>query len=142
MSSTSTNSLAGAELFRDLSADEIARLDRVAHPRHYDAGTEILHEGAGGIGFFVVTAGQVAVSRTGSDGKSQEVRRIGPGGAFGEMALFSDRPRAATVTAVQPTDCMALHRFEFLDELRRSPDVALRLLDSLARRLDEASALA
>jgi CRP-like cAMP-binding protein len=66
------------------------------------------------------------------------LRTIGPGGVFGEMALFSDRPRSATVTAIEPTDCLALHRLEFLDELRRSPDVALRLLDTLAVRLAEA----
>ena len=94
-----------------------------------------------GIAFFIVTAGQAIVSRQGSDGQTQDIRRIGPGGVFGEMALFSDRPRSATVTAAEPTDCLALHRLEFLDELRRSPEVALRLLDSLAIRLDEASAL-
>ncbi len=133
--------LASAELFRDLAPAELERLERVAHRRHYDQGAVIVQEGQGGIAFFIVTSGQAIVSRQGSDGQQQEVRRIGPGGVFGEMALFSDRPRAATVTAAEPTDCLALHRLEFLDELRRSPEVALRLLDSLAIRLDEASAL-
>ena len=40
--------------------------------------------------------------------------------------------------AVTPTECLALHRLEFLDELRRSPEVALRLLDTLAARLSQA----
>jgi CRP-like cAMP-binding protein len=142
VSSTDTpTGLGKAELFRDLTAAEVQRLERVAHPRHYDAGAVILHEGQGGIAFFVVVSGKVTISRAGSDGQTQEVRTMGPGGSFGEMALFSDRPRSATVTAVEPTDCLALHRFEFLDELRRSPEVALRLMDSLAIRLDEASAL-
>jgi CRP-like cAMP-binding protein len=101
----------------------------------------IVTEGQGGIAFFIVTSGQVIISRQDSGGNAQEIRRVGPGGAFGEMALFSDRPRSATVTAAEPTDCLALHRLEFLDELRRSPDVALRLLDSLAIRLDAASTL-
>ncbi len=133
--------LASAELFRGLAPAELERLDRVAHRRHYDPGAVIVQEGQGGIAFFIVTSGQAIVSRQGSDGQPQEIRRIGPGGVFGEMALFSDRPRAGTVTAAEPTDCLALHRLEFLDELRRSPEVALRLLDSLAIRLDEASAL-
>ncbi|MBV8717241.1 MAG: cyclic nucleotide-binding domain-containing protein [Chloroflexi bacterium] len=141
---SSTNASAGfanAELFRDLTPQELAPLERVAHKRHYDAGATILREGQGGIAFFVITSGKVSVTRSGSDGQPREIRTIGPGGAFGEMALFSDRPRAATITAVEPTDCLALHRLEFLDELRRHPDVALRLLNSLAIRLDEASAL-
>jgi CRP-like cAMP-binding protein len=132
---------ASAELFKDLTPAELERLERVAHHRHYDPGAAIVQEGQGGIAFFIVTSGQAAVSRVGADGQVHEIRRIGPGGAFGEMALFSDRPRSATVTAVEPTECLALHRFEFLDELRRSPEVALRLMDSLAVRLDEASAL-
>ena len=142
MSSTDTPAgLGKAELFRDLSPAEVQRLERVAHARHYDAGATILQEGQGGIAFFVVVSGKVAISRAGSDGQAQEVRTLGPGGSFGEMALFTDRPRSATVTAVEPTECLALHRFEFLDELRRSPEVALRLMDSLAVRLDAASAL-
>jgi CRP-like cAMP-binding protein len=142
VSSTDTSGgFAKAELFRDLSASDLARLERVAHRRHFDPGAVIVQEGQGGIAFFVVTSGQVAVSRAGSDGTPRELRRIGPGGSFGEMALFSDRPRSATVSAVEPTDCLALHRFEFLDELRRSPEVALRLLDILALRLDQMSAL-
>jgi CRP-like cAMP-binding protein len=141
---SSTHASAGfgsAELFRDLSPAEIARLERVSHPRHYDAGAVIVHEGQGGIAFFVVTAGQAVITRIGNDGQPREIRKVGPGGSFGEMALFSDRPRAATVTALEPTDCLALHRLEFLDELRRSPEVALRLLDSLAIRLAEATEL-
>jgi CRP-like cAMP-binding protein len=141
VSSTNTSGLAAADLFRDLAPAEIERLEKVAHPRHYEAGAVIVEEGHGGIAFFVLTAGQAVISRTGADGKPHEIRHIGPGGAFGEMALFSDRPRSATVTAVEPTDCLALHRFEFLDELRRNPDVAPRLLDSLALRLYEATAL-
>jgi CRP-like cAMP-binding protein len=133
--------LARAELFRDLTPAQLERLDRVAHQRHYDTGEVIVQEGEGGIAFFVVTAGRVTISRAGTDGQQHDIRSVGPGGAFGEMALFSDRPRSATITAVEPTDCLALHRFEFLDELRRSPEVALRLLDSLAIRIDEASAL-
>ena len=133
--------LASAELFRDLTPAELERIERVAHRRHYDPGAVIVTEGQGGIAFFIVTSGQVIISRQDSGGNAQEIRRVGPGGAFGEMALFSDRPRSATVTAAEPTDCLALHRLEFLDELRRSPDVALRLLDSLAIRLDAASTL-
>jgi CRP-like cAMP-binding protein len=140
-STNASTGFANAQLFHGLTADELTTLERAAHPRHYDAGATILREGEGGIAFFVITSGKVVVSRSGSDGQQHEIRTIGPGGAFGEMALFSDRPRAATVTAVEATDCAALHRFEFLDVLRRNPEVALRMLDSLAIRLDEASAL-
>ncbi|MBV9172557.1 MAG: cyclic nucleotide-binding domain-containing protein [Chloroflexi bacterium] len=142
MSSTNAaTGFANAELFRGLTPAELTRLERAAHRRHYDPGAIILYEGQGGIAFFVITSGKVVVTRTDRDGKQQEIRTLGPGDTFGEMALFSDRPRAASVSAVEATDCLALHRLEFLDELRRSPEVALRLLDLLAIRLDKASAL-
>jgi CRP/FNR family transcriptional regulator, cyclic AMP receptor protein len=130
--------IAGAELFRGLSKAQLDRLERVAHHRRYDPGAVIVEEGQGGIAFFIVVSGQTQVTRLGNDGRQHELRKIGPGGVFGEMALFSDRPRTATVSAIEPTECLALHRLEFLDELRRSPEVALRLLDTLAIRLAEA----
>jgi CRP-like cAMP-binding protein len=132
-----TGGMANADLFKGLTAQQAERLDRLAHQRHYEPGAAIVQEGQGGIAFFVLTSGKALVTRTGQDGQVHELRTITPGGVFGEMALFTDRPRSATVTAVEPTDCLALHRLEFLDELRRNPDVALRLLDTLAVRLSE-----
>src|SRR5215831_8177602 len=63
---SSTNASVGfanAELFRSLSPAEIARLERAAHPRHYDSGAVIIKEGEGGIAFFVVTSGKVVITR-------------------------------------------------------------------------------
>src|SRR6478609_7328564 len=98
-SANTPTGIAGAELFRGLSPAELDRLERVAHRRHYDSSAVIVQEGQGGIAFFVVINGQAQVTRSGSDGQQHELRTIGPGGVFGEMALFSDRPRTATVTA-------------------------------------------
>src|SRR5450755_2226691 len=96
--------IAGAELFRGLSKAQLDRLERVAHRRHYDPGAVIVEEGQGGIAFFIVVSGQAQVTRLGNDGHQHELRKIGPGGVFGEMALFSDRLRTATVSAIEPTE--------------------------------------
>jgi CRP-like cAMP-binding protein len=137
-STNASTGIAGVELFRGLTQVQVGRLEKVAHHRHYDPGAVIVQEGQGGIAFFIVTEGKVQVTRASHDGQQHELRTIGSGGVFGEMALFTDRPRSATVTAVEPTECLALHRLEFLDELRQNPEVALRLLDTLAARLSEA----
>ena len=86
---------------------------------------------------------------TGAQAQNEPIVRIGLSQNAATVTIRSAsafsvqqyRTRSATVTAAEPTDCLALHRLEFLDELRRSPEVALRLLDSLAVRLDAASAL-
>ena len=130
--------LAGIELFAGIGDRELERLERLGRRRHYAAGEAIVREGESGIALFAITSGRVRVSQRQADGQERELRTIGPGGWFGEMALFSNRRRSASVTALEPTECLALHRLDFLDELRKSPDVAIRLLDTLSQRLVDA----
>src|SRR5207249_3896630 len=106
--------LAGVELFRGVEAKELNRLEERARRRQYASGDAIVREGAGAIGFFMVVRGEVRVTQT-ADGQERELRRLGPGGSFGEMGLFTDRPRSATVTAVEPTECLVLPQLDFLD---------------------------
>jgi CRP-like cAMP-binding protein len=97
-------------------------------------GTEVVTEGSGGIAFFVILEGQAEVVIRG------EVRRtLGPGDAFGEMALFdADPPRAATVRAVSDLRTAYLARWEFRPFVLENPLVAWALLETLAQRLSEA----
>src|SRR6202022_2843289 len=57
-SANSSTGIAGAELFRGLSKAQLDRLERVAHPRHYEPGAVIVQEGQGGIAFFIVVGGR------------------------------------------------------------------------------------
>jgi CRP-like cAMP-binding protein len=125
-------------LFRDLSAVELARLERLGRRRRYAPGEAVVTQGDGGIAVFVILSGQARVVRHGRDGEARELRTLGPGGVFGEMALLSNRPRTATVVAVDAVECLALHRLDFIEELRRQPEVAIRLLETLSRRVEDA----
>jgi CRP/FNR family cyclic AMP-dependent transcriptional regulator len=129
--------LAGVELFQGVGASELARLEQIGRRRQYPAGDTIVREGKGAIGFFVIVRGQVRVTQS-VDGQERELRRLGPGGSFGEMGLFTDRPRSATITAIEPTECLVLQQLDFLDELRKRPEIAIRLLRTLSERLIEA----
>ena len=126
------------ELFRGIGERELGRLEKLARPRSYEPGQMIVEEGTSGIALFVIKSGKVRVTQRASDGSEREIRTIGPGGSFGEMALFNSRPRSATITAVEPTECLAVHQFDFLDELRKSPEIAIRLLDTISQRLIDA----
>ena len=126
------------DLFRGISERELGRLEKLARPRTYEAGQIIVEEGSSGIALFVIRSGKVRVTQKGNDGEQREIRTIGAGGSFGEMALFNNRPRSATITAVEPTECLALHQFDFLDELRKSPEISIRLLDTISQRLIDA----
>ena len=59
--------------------------------------------------FYVVVSGEVSVSR-----EAAELRRLGPGAGFGEIALLRAVPRTASVRAVEPAELLALGRTDFL----------------------------
>ena len=132
--------LAGVGLFGDLDPGALERLERLGRRRRYGPGEVIVRQGDGGIALFAVLGGRVRVSRRGEDGQTQTLRTIEPGGYFGEMALLSNRPRSATVTAADEgeVECLVLHRLDFLEEVSRRPEMAIRLLETLSRRLEDA----
>jgi CRP/FNR family transcriptional regulator, cyclic AMP receptor protein len=139
-SPASQDVLAGVGLFGDLDSDALQRLERLGRRRRFGPGEVIMRQGDGAIALFAVLSGRVQVSRLGADGQEQALRTMGPGGYFGEMALLSNRPRSATVAASPDgeVECLVLHRLDFLEEVRRQPELAVRLLETLSRRLEDA----
>jgi CRP/FNR family transcriptional regulator len=94
-----------------------------------------MKEGDKGGFMYVVVAGRVAISI-----RSDVVERIGPGGVFGEMALFDQSPRAASATAETDSSLLALNRGDFLALVKSKPSFGAALLGALARRLGLANA--
>ena len=78
-----------------------------------EPGEVIVREGGPADKFFIVVEGGVEVVR--GEGAGETVTRLGPGNFFGEVAILRDTPRAATVTAVEPTRLLALERDAFRD---------------------------
>jgi CRP-like cAMP-binding protein len=111
-----------AELVEGLSSDV---------PVYFDRGKSIVQEGQMGLRMYVVIEGRVAVSIFGGG----VIERLGPGGAFGELALIEQVPRLASVVA--DTDCQLLpiNRVAFLMLVKTSPEFAASLLGPLAERL-------
>jgi len=93
-----------------LLSDVAAKMKREKFP----AGAAIIRQGEVGDKFYIVRSGRVEVSRS-KDGKSDTLVTLGPGSFFGELALLRDEPRAATVSAVEPTEVLTLTKEIFLD---------------------------
>jgi CRP-like cAMP-binding protein len=87
--------------------------------------------------FYVVLSGSVRVERREAGDGRAVARTLGPAGSFGEMGLIDDLPRSATVVAVEPTVCALLAKWDFANELREDPDIALALLPVLTGRIRE-----
>ena len=79
-------------------------------------GADIIRQGDVGDKFYILRTGRVEVSKV-ADGHSDTVVTLGPGAAFGELALLHDAPRAATVTASEPVEVLSLTKPMF-DQLR------------------------
>jgi len=129
------NFLARVPLFRGLKKRQLERLARRFVPREYAAGDIIVTQGQGGEGFFIVVSGKAEAVRQRSDGASVVVNTFGPTDFFGEMALLDDGLRTASVVATEATQCLVLPRWDFLAALREDVDMAIAILEELAKRI-------
>jgi len=127
--------LRNVRLFADLDEKDLASLADEFSERHFAAGDKIALEGESGLMFFVVESGELSVEVHG-----EEVASIGPGGSFGEIALIDRRPRTATVTALSDVKAYGLPVFVFRPFVEARPQVAWKLLESMADRLAVAEA--
>ena len=134
--------LGAVTLFSRLSGRQRARLARFATTRDYRQGSTIVRQGDTSMSLYVILSGSVRVNRESeAGGGAVEVEQLGPGGAFGEMGLIEDLPRAATVVAEEPTTCALLAKWDFQNELREDPEIALSLLPVLTGRIRELDSL-
>jgi CRP-like cAMP-binding protein len=120
----------GAELFRGLDEGVLAALSAVADERCYAEGEPLMREGELGTSMFLLAEGRVRVER---EGKS--LARLEAPEVIGELAALAPAPRAASVVADRPARALILERDVFFELLRSHPEVVLRVLDLLVRRV-------
>ena len=128
--------LASVELFSELTRKDLDSLVRVTVPRSFKKGDVIVGEGELGISFYVVAQGKVEVVKGLGSGREVVLATQGPGGFFGEMALFDNQIRSASVRAAEDCECLVLTKWDFNAELNAPGSrVALAMLPILARRI-------
>ena len=127
--------LRSLDIFEGLDDDVIGCLSKGFQKRSFAADEIIFHQGTPGSSCHIITKGRVRIFVIGEEGRELSVRILQPGEIFGEMALFEDLPRSASVQALEPTNTLVLHRDVLFQCLERSPGLALRLLQSLSARL-------
>ena len=98
-------------LFSHLSEDAFIRVIGSLKLRRHTAGEPVLKEGETGDSFFMLADGMVEVSKK-LNGSDTVLAHLHQGAVFGEMALVSNAPRAATVTAMEDVDLLELSRAE------------------------------
>ena len=121
-------------LFANCSKRELEQIAQLADEIDLSDGKELIRQGSRGREFFVLLEGDVDVTK---DGRS--INKLGSGDFFGEIALVSDTPRTATVTTTSPVRALVITDRAFRRLLEDSPEIQLKVLAELAKRLAPAA---
>jgi len=137
-----TELLAQIPLFDTLAAEDLEALASRMTERTYKAGDTIFAQGDTGSSMYVVLSGAVQIFLPSKDEEPRVVLKDARTGEyFGELSLFDDKPRSASVEAIVDTTLLELTREEFGDHLSKSKNAALAILAEMAERLRETNAL-
>ncbi len=131
--------LRSVPLFADLEEGELERFSQVAVPRSFPAGTRVFHEGDNSDACYIVSDGSFRVTREHSDGRAITLATLGPGEIFGELAMLDGDRRSASAEAITDGTLLALPANDVRGLLARNPEIALKLVAGLVRRLRAAN---
>ena len=122
-------------LFAGLSEEDLEAIAEVSVSRRYQAGEVVFREGDGGDTCYIVRSGLARAVRQHSDGRSITLSHFGPGDIFGELAMFDEEPRSATVDVIDALEAMAIPGRDMQRLMREYPEIAVKLNTALAQRL-------
>jgi CRP/FNR family transcriptional regulator, cyclic AMP receptor protein len=122
-------------LFRGLSAASLDRIAALSSKRTFESESVLFMRGDPGDALFGVVSGRVRVSTQTPNGKEVILNVMKPGDVFGEIALLDGQPRTASATAVTSTQLIVIQRADFLNLLKREPQLAVHLIELLCGRV-------
>ena len=128
-------------LFEDLSDEDLAALSEALVPRAYTAGTMIFSQGDSGSSMYIVEHGDVNIHLSGEGSQRISLKDAARGEYFGELALFDDLPRSASVLATTDAVLLELQRTTLENYLDRRPRAAMAILRTMSERLRETNTL-
>ena len=119
-----------APLFANCSKRELEEIAHLADEIDLNQGKEMTRQGSPGREFFVLLEGEADVAKDG-----RVINQLSAGDFFGEIALVSDSPRTATVTATTPVRALVITDRDFRHLLKDQPEIQSKVLAALAARL-------
>ncbi len=125
--------LKGVPLFSRFSDRELRAITKTARERDFQTGVPIVREGdQSNVGFYLILDGQVEVKRG-----ERTLTKLGAGQFFGEMSVLDGEPRSADVIPTTGTKCLLLTNWDIKALIKSYPDIAMKLIGELSRRLRE-----
>jgi CRP/FNR family transcriptional regulator, cyclic AMP receptor protein len=124
-------------VFSTLERADLERIAEVSVPRSFEPGQAVFREGDASDTCYVVREGHGRAIRTHGDGRTITLASFGPGDFFGELAMFEDELRSATVEAIERMSVIGVLGPDMRRLMSEHPQIAMRLVISLGRRLRE-----
>ncbi len=125
-----------AHLFSHLDALQLARVVSVSRRISLDDGETLFTTGDKAERFFLVTAGQIKLSRLAPSGNEKVIEIVGTGNTFAEALMFNESPAyPVTATSIDHSEVIAIDNKAFLALLRESIDTCFRLMSDMSQRL-------
>ena len=125
--------------FEQLGPAEMRAVAAVAVPRSFAAGEAVFREGDASNTCYIVRSGHARAIREHADGRQITLATFGPGDIFGELAMFDDERRSATVEAIDDLEALAILGNDMRRLMAEHSDIAVKLAVSLGRRLRNAN---
>lgn len=129
--------LGGVPVFQTLVREDLERIAQFAVPRDFEPGEVVFREGDASDTCYIVRSGRARAIRTHAGGRTLTLATFGPGDIFGELALFEDEKRSATVEAIEPTSALAVLGPDMRRLMSEHAEISARLAVALGRRLRE-----
>jgi CRP-like cAMP-binding protein len=127
--------LAAVPLFNSLDASQIAGIAANARRERYERADVIIREGDRDARLFVIVEGAVSIYKSWGQNNQRQLRELGAGNWFGEMALLVDQQRTATVVAATDVEVLSLYQLDLAEVIRKHPELSYELLRTLAGRM-------
>lgn len=129
--------LTDIDLFADLSEEDRRALAVHATIRSFKKNTIVMTVGDETDYLYVVLAGRLKIYLDDADGREITLRFLGPGDAFGELAVLSEGPRVANVATLEDSRLSAISKADFLECLNHNPGISLSIIRLLVERIRE-----
>jgi CRP/FNR family transcriptional regulator, cyclic AMP receptor protein len=122
-------------ILKYLPLSDLEALSHLAASKTYKAGEYVFLKGDPGTAMMAVLSGRVRICSNSAEGREVVLNVISAGEVFGEIAMIDGGERTADAFAMEPTELLVLNRRDFMPVLARNPDVCIKLLELLCRRL-------
>lgn len=120
----------GVPIFQELRDDFLVRLASIMDEVAFGSGHTIFTEGQEGRSLYILVSGNVRVHNG-----DRVLAQVEKGGFFGEMSLFDAEPRSASITTLEPCECLILTQQQLYEAIDEIPDIAVNIIRLMSRRI-------